>query len=135
MKNDNRIPRRDWLIATSASLAATAFPASALSTVAFGTSAEPQTGDQSGRERRMQWWHEAKFGMFSHRGLHSALRRHEWVMENEGIPVAEYEKLAQQFKPNPFPAREWAKLAKATGQKYMVMTTKHHEGFCPFQTN
>jgi alpha-L-fucosidase len=134
MKNDHRIPRRDWLIATSASLAATAFPVSALPTVAFTTSTDPQTGNQSDRARRLQWWHEAKFGMFIHWGLYSVLGRHEWVMENEGIPVAEYEKLAQQFKPKPFPAREWAKLAKATGQKYMVMTTKHHEGFCHFET-
>src|SRR6202166_2342354 len=134
MKNDNRIPRRDWLIATSASLAATAFPASALSTVAFGTSAEPQTGDQSGRERRMQWWHEAKFGMFIHWVLYSVLGRHEWVMENEGIPVAEYEQLAKRFQPKPNAARAWAKLAKQAGQKYMVMTSKHHEGFCNFDT-
>jgi alpha-L-fucosidase len=134
MKNGNRIPRRGWLIGTAASLAATAFPLSTLPAVALGTATQPQAGDQSDRARRMQWWHEAKFGMFIHWGLYSVLGRHEWVMENEGIPVSEYEKLAQQFKPNPFPAREWAKLAKATGQKYMVMTTKHHEGFCHFET-
>src|SRR5580658_9868252 len=74
-------------------------------------------GDASDRERRMQWWHEARFGMFIHWGLYSVVGRHEWVMEDEGIPVAEYEQLAQKFRPNPFPAREWAKLAKATGQK------------------
>jgi len=63
------------------------------------------------------------------------LGRHEWVMENEAIPVPEYEKLAQRFKPKPFPARDWARLAKAAGMKYMVMTTKHHEGFCHFNTS
>jgi alpha-L-fucosidase len=135
MKHVHRIPRRDWLLATGASLAASAVPATALPAVYFGASTAPQTGgDQSDRVRRMQWWHEAKFGMFIHWGLYSVVGRHEWVMENEAIPVAEYEKFAQQFKPNPFPAREWVKLAKATGQKYMVMTTKHHEGFCHFET-
>jgi alpha-L-fucosidase len=91
------------------------------------------TGDDD-RERRMKWWHEARFGMFIHWGLYSVLGRHEWVMENEGIPVAEYEQLAKQFKPKPNAAREWARLAKQAGQKYMVMTTKHHEGFCNFDT-
>jgi alpha-L-fucosidase len=55
-------------------------------------------------------------------------------MENEGIPVKEYEQLAQQFKPKPLPARDWARLAKRAGMKYMVMTSKHHEGFCHFNT-
>ena len=53
------------------------------------------------RERRMKWWHEAKFGMFIHWGLYSILGRHEWVMEMEGIPATEYQKLAAQFKPKP----------------------------------
>jgi alpha-L-fucosidase len=66
--------------------------------------------------------------------LYSVLGRHEWVMENEGIPVADYERLAQQFKPKPNAARDWARLARAAGQRYMVMTSKHHEGFCNFDT-
>ena len=86
------------------------------------------------REARMKWWHEARFGMFIHWGLYSQLARHEWVMENEGIPVAEYEKLAASFHPKPNAARDWARLAKQAGQKYMVMTTKHHEGFCHFDS-
>jgi len=85
-------------------------------------------------ERRIAWWREAKFGMFIHWGLYSVLGRHEWAMENEGIPVAEYEQLAKQFKPKPNAARDWAKLAKRAGMKYMVMTSKHHEGFCLFDT-
>jgi alpha-L-fucosidase len=60
--------------------------------------------------------------------------RHEWVMENEAIPVAEYEQLAQRFNPKQDAARDWARLAKRAGMKYMVMTTKHHEGFCLFDT-
>ncbi len=91
-------------------------------------------GDATDRERRMKWWHEARFGMFIHWGLYSVLGRHEWVMEDEGIPVAEYELLAKRFKPRPNAARDWARLAKQAGQKYMVMTTKHHEGFCNFST-
>jgi len=86
------------------------------------------------RARRMRWWHEAKFGMFIHFGLYSLIGRHEWVMEMEGIPVAEYEKLAKKFNPKPNAAREWARLARRAGMKYMVMTTKHHEGFCLFDT-
>ena len=82
----------------------------------------------------MKWWHEARFGMFIHWGLYSQLGRHEWAMETEGIPVAEYEKLAATFKPKPNAARDWARLAKQAGQKYMVMTTKHHEGFCHFDS-
>jgi alpha-L-fucosidase len=91
-------------------------------------------GDASDRERRMKWWHEARFGMFIHWGLYSVVGRHEWVMEDEGIPVAEYEQLAKRFKPKPNAARDWARLAKQAGQKYMVMTTKHHEGFCNFSS-
>jgi alpha-L-fucosidase len=115
--------RRDYL--NLMSVAAAAAP--------LARGAAPATGDDD-RERRMKWWHEARFGMFIHWGLYSVLGRHEWVMENEGIPVAEYEQLAKQFKPKPNAAREWARLAKQAGQKYMVMTTKHHEGFCNFDT-
>ena len=82
------------------------------------------------RQQRMQWWHDAKFGMFIHWGLYSVNERHEWAMEDEAIPVHEYEQLAKRFTPQPNAARAWAKLAKQAGQKYMVMTTKHHEGFC-----
>jgi len=89
---------------------------------------------QADRARRMQWWHQAQFGMFIHWGLYSVLGRHEWVMENEGIPVSEYEPLAKQFNPKPNAARAWAKLARQAGQRYMVMTTKHHEGFCQWDT-
>lgn len=86
------------------------------------------------REERMRWWHAARFGMFVHWGLYSVLGRHEWAMNRERIPVAEYEKLADQFRPHERPMREWAKLAVDSGMKYMVMTTKHHEGFCLWDT-
>jgi alpha-L-fucosidase len=86
------------------------------------------------RARRMHWWHEAKFGMFIHWGLYSLIGRQEWIMEMEGIPVRQYELLANHFLPRPNVAREWAQLARKAGQKYMVMTTKHHEGFCLFDS-
>jgi len=86
------------------------------------------------RTRRMKWWHDARFGMFVHWGLYSVLGHHEWAMENEAIPVSEYQQLAKQFNPKPNAAREWARLAKRAGQKYIVMTTKHHEGFCLVNT-
>ncbi|MBF0245634.1 MAG: alpha-L-fucosidase [Planctomycetes bacterium] len=86
------------------------------------------------RSQRMKWWHDARFGMFIHWGLYSQLGRHEWVMNRECIPVKEYEHLADSWKPRASAPREWAKLAKAAGMKYMVMTTKHHEGFCLWDT-
>ena len=86
------------------------------------------------RARRMKWWHEARFGMFIHWGLYAVIGQHEWAMEVEGIPVAQYQLLAKHFTPKPHAARDWAKLAKRAGQKYMVMTTKHHEGFCNFES-
>jgi len=86
------------------------------------------------RAERMRWWHQARFGMFIHWGLYAQLGRHEWVMNRERIPVTEYEKLADSWKPQPGAARAWAKLAKQAGMKYMVMTTKHHEGFCLWDT-
>ena len=81
------------------------------------------------RDKRMKWWREARFGMFVHFGLYALLGRQEWAMANENIPPEEYEKLAERFQPKPGAPREWAKLAKAAGCKYMVLTTRHHEGF------
>ena len=86
------------------------------------------------RPERIHWWQEARFGMFVHWGLYAQLGRHEWVMNRERIPMAEYEKLADTWKPKDRPAREWAAMAKQAGMKYMVMTTKHHEGFCLWNT-
>ncbi len=81
------------------------------------------------RAARMKWFNEARFGMFIHFGLYSVLGRHEWAMNRERIPLAEYEKLAVKFKPKAGAPMKWAKLAKEAGMKYMVLTTKHHEGF------
>ena len=85
-------------------------------------------------ERRIQWWREAKFGMFIHWGLYSILGREAWAMGDEDIPLEEYERLGQQFQPPLNVARTWARLARESGMRYMVMTTKHHEGFCLFNS-
>ncbi|MHB1355390.1 MAG: alpha-L-fucosidase [Anaerolineae bacterium] len=88
---------------------------------------EQQTTES--RDRRITWWRSARFGMFVHYGLYSQVGRNEWVMTLENIPISEYEKLANTFQPKVGAPREWAALAKKAGMKYMVMTTRHHEGF------
>src|SRR5438128_11796867 len=126
----NKMHRRDYMIgmgAAGAIAAGSGLDIFAQEPRPTDTGA-PTTSTVEDRARRMKWWHEAKFGMFIHWGLYSVLGRHEWVMENEGIPVKDYEPLAQQFKPKPNAARDWARLARRAGMKYMVMTTKHHEG-------
>jgi alpha-L-fucosidase len=125
------LSRRGLLGAIGAAAASNLAP---VSLFAQAEAAGPTTSTPADRDRRMQWWHEARFGMFIHFGLYSVLGRHEWAMEEEGIPVAEYQQLAKVFKPKPYAAQAWAKLAKQAGMKYMVMTTKHHEGFCNFET-
>ncbi len=81
------------------------------------------------RDERMAWWRDARFGMFVHYGLYSQEGRHEWLQSFENVPKEEYEEFAKTFNPKPGCCREWAKLAKAAGMKYMVLTTRHHEGF------
>jgi alpha-L-fucosidase len=80
----------------------------------------------------MKWWREARFGMFIHFGLYAIPGRGEWVQWDEQIPAEEYAKLADQFNPTNFDADVWAETAKAAGMKYMVLTSRHHDGFCLF---
>ena len=83
------------------------------------------------KDARMAWWAEARFGMFIHFGLYAALGRHEWVQKYEKIRPEDYEaRYKQRFNPDQFNAKEWVARAKAAGMKYIVLTTKHHEGFC-----
>lgn len=77
----------------------------------------------------LQWWRDARFGMFIHWGLYSILGRGEWVRFNEHIPDNVYEKLADRFIPRHFDADAWASLARDAGMKYMVFTARHHDGF------
>lgn len=77
---------------------------------------------------------QARFGMFIHWGIYSLLQDGEWVMNNRGITVAEYETLAPQFNPVKFDAAEWVRLAKDAGMKYVTITSKHHDGFAMFDS-
>jgi len=79
---------------------------------------------------RLKWWTEARFGMFIHWGLYAIPARGEWVMYCERIPKAEYACLAERFRPRRFNADEWVALAQEAGMRYLVLTTRHHDGFC-----
>ncbi len=81
---------------------------------------------------RIAWWRDAKFGLFMHWGVYSIPGRGEWVQWNEQIPVDEYAKLADQFKPDKFDPDAWAAVAKAAGMRYTVLTARHHDGFALF---
>ena len=84
--------------------------------------------------KRMQWWTDARFGMFIHWGLYALPARHEWVKNQERITNQTYQKYFDEFNPDQFDPKKWAKEAKAAGMKYAVLTTKHHEGFCLFDS-
>lgn len=80
------------------------------------------------------WFTRDRFGMFIHWGLYAMPARHEWVKTRERISEEKYDKYFEHFDPDLFDAREWARQAKAAGMKYAVLTTKHHEGFCMWDT-
>ena len=80
------------------------------------------------------WFTHDRFGMFIHWGLYSMPGRHEWIRNYEEIPNEDYEKYFEQFNPDLFNPKEWAKAAREAGMKYIVITTKHHEGFCMWDT-
>ena len=82
----------------------------------------------------LKWFQDAKFGMFIHWGLYSLIGHGEWVMFTENIPVPEYEKLVPQFNPINFNAKDWVQIAEDAGQKYMVITSRHHDGFSMYNT-
>jgi alpha-L-fucosidase len=96
------------------------------------------------RDARMAWWREARFGMFIHWGVYSVPAGTyqgkqipwigEWIMNKGKIPVAEYKEFAKQFNPTKFNAEEWVKTAKAAGMKYIIITSKHHDGFAMFDS-
>lgn len=86
------------------------------------------------KTERMKWWTDARFGMFIHWGLYALPARHEWVKNRERITNETYQKYFDQFDPDHFEPKKWAKEAKAAGMKYAVLTTKHHEGFCLFDS-
>ena len=87
------------------------------------------------KAERLSWWQHDRFGMFIHFGLYAVPARHEWVKSYEGIKDADYDRYLPRFNPDLYDAREWARTAKAAGMKYAVLTTKHHEGFCMWDTD
>ena len=99
---------------------------------------------QAQRDRRMAWWRDARFGMFIHWGIYSvpageyngqrSKRIGEWIMDWANIPRTEYEKFALRFNPTKFNASEWVGIAKSAGMKYIVITSKHHDGFSMFDS-
>jgi alpha-L-fucosidase len=94
------------------------------------------------REARMAWWREARFGMFVHWGLYAipagkwgeSTGHGEWIRETAHIPVGDYEQFLPMFNPVHFDAGEWARMAKNAGMGYVVITSKHHDGFCLFDS-
>jgi alpha-L-fucosidase len=103
---------------------------------------EPETPAQ--RDARLQWWREARFGLFIHWGLYAVPAGTwkdqriggigEWIMNTAKIPVAEYAALTKDFNPVRYNADEWVALAKRAGMKYIVITSKHHDGFAMFRS-
>jgi len=90
---------------------------------------------QNPRQAALAWFQEARFGLFMHYGLYSLLGRHEWVMFREAIPVAEYEKLKDQFTAERFDADYITDMALDAGMRYVNITTRHHDSFCLFESS
>jgi alpha-L-fucosidase len=99
----------------------------------------PRPESKAQHDARMAWWRDARFGMFIHWGLYSETAGYwdgkptsgagEWIMNDMQIPLSQYAKLAPEFDPMKFNADQWVKIAKNAGMKYIVITSKHHEGF------
>ena len=86
------------------------------------------------KKERLSWWINDRFGMFIHWGLYSLAARHEWIKQIERMDNDTYQKYFENFNPDLYNPKEWAKLAKSAGMKYAVITTKHHEGFTLFDS-
>ncbi len=104
------------------------------------SSAPPESAAQ--KDARLKWWSDARFGMFIHWGVYSVpagewdgkTNYAEWFLEETHMPVSQYEKYADQFNPTNFDARAWVRAAKNAGVKYIVITSKHHDGFAMYPT-
>ncbi len=116
--------------------------------VQAGVAAEKQidyfkTETPEQRAKRMEWFNEARFGLFIHWGVYSVpagawngkTNYGEWFMEETKMPVSQYEQFAAQFNPVKFDAKEWVRMAKDAGMKYIVITSKHHDGFGMFRSD
>ena len=91
-----------------------------------------ETGAQ--KKERMAWWTNDRFGMFIHWGIYALPARHEWVKRHERMTNEQYQKYFELFNPDLYNPAGWAKKAKEAGMKYAVITTKHHDGFCLFDS-
>lgn len=111
----------------------------------IGFSFQTMQAQTLSKDERMQWWREAKFGMFIHWGVYAqyagtyngheqAKGGAEWIMNRSKIPYNEYQAIAKQFNPTQFNAEAWVKYAKEAGMKYIVITAKHHDGFAMFKS-
>jgi alpha-L-fucosidase len=96
----------------------------------FTTSIFAQTETPEQKKDRMAWWTQDRFGMFIHWGLYAVPARHEWIQNHEKIPANEYrERYFDKFNPDLYDPKEWAAQAKKAGMKYVVLTSRHHDGF------
>jgi len=86
------------------------------------------------RAKRIEWFQNDRFGMFIHWGLYAIPARGEWVRSVEEMPAEDYQPFFDEFNPSNYNPKEWAKLAKEAGMKYAVLTSKHHDGFCLFDS-
>ena len=107
-----------------------------VSLILQGTYAQKKLSSETEAQKkeRMAWWVHDRFGMFIHWGLYALPARHEWVKNNERLTNEDYQKYFDNFNPDLYNPHEWAKMAKAAGMKYAVITSKHHEGFCLFDS-
>ena len=116
-----------------------------LLTASCGTKPEQESSTplKSDKDIRMEWWREAKFGLFIHWGVYAvpagkygdSTGYGEWIMHSAKIPSAEYKKYAARFNPVKYDPAAWVRVAKEAGMKYIVITSKHHDGFAlyPFE--
>jgi alpha-L-fucosidase len=97
---------------------------------AVAAAAPVRPESEAERKARMKWWTEARFGMFVHWGLYALPARHEWVRSRERMSDEAYARYFARFDPDLYDPRAWARAARQAGMKYFVVTTKHHDGFC-----
>ena len=92
------------------------------------------TFDREEYEKRVAWFQDARFGMFIHWGLYAIPARGEWIRSQEQMSLEAYNRYFEEFDPKAYDPKQWARLAKKAGMKYAVMTAKHHDGFCLFDS-